>query len=77
METLGSFGWMLLINIVFIMLIAFIFYGVRSFFIKPKNDGYYHYYKRNKSGENYDKELKNLNQKLDKIIELLEKEKQS
>lgn len=62
MEAFGSFGWFLLINILIIMLIAFIFYWVRSYF---KND----------SGNG--RENKNIEQKLDRIIELLEKEKRN
>lgn len=64
MEALGSFGWFLLTNVLIIMLIAFIFYGVRSFFVKQKNDN-----------SDLSKEYKNIEQKLDRIIELLEKEK--
>jgi hypothetical protein len=72
MEAIGSLGWLLLTNILIIMVIAFIFYGVRSFFIKPKNDDNdyraYGYHK-------YNKNIENIEQKLDRIIELLEKER--
>nr|WP_304217162.1 DUF4083 family protein [Fredinandcohnia onubensis] len=71
MEQIGSFGWFLLMNILIIMVIAFIFYGVRSFFIKPKNDDNdYHDF-----GYKEKNNLINIEQKLDRIIELLEKEK--
>lgn len=69
MEAIGSFGWFLLINILIIIVIAFIFYGVRSFFIKPKNDD------NNYRDYGYHNENKNIEQKLDRIIELLKKEK--
>lgn len=72
MEQIGSFGWFLLMNILIIMVIAFIFYGVRSFFIKPKNDD------NNYQDFGYYKEkniLINIEQKLDRIIQLLEKER--
>lgn len=59
MEALGSLGWFLLLFIIIIGLISFVFFGVGSYFSKPYNN------KRNEMIE----------QKLDKIIELLEKDK--
>ncbi|WP_077617527.1 DUF4083 family protein [Bacillus sinesaloumensis] len=72
MEAIGSFGWFLLMNILIIMVIAFIFYGVRSFFIKPNNDDNDDRDFRDTKENN---NLKEIEQKLDRIIELLEKEK--
>ncbi|MBM7661104.1 hypothetical protein JOC85_001876 [Bacillus mesophilus] len=59
MEALGSLGWFLLQFILIIGLISFIFFGVGSFFSKPK----------------FNKQNENIEQKLDRIIELLEKER--
>ncbi|WP_246943603.1 DUF4083 family protein [Bacillus pinisoli] len=61
MEALGNMGWMILHYIVIIMGIAFIFYSVGSFFSKPQREA-----------RHDAKRMEDIEQKLDRIIELLE-----
>ncbi|UOQ50092.1 DUF4083 domain-containing protein [Gracilibacillus caseinilyticus] len=65
-QVLGSMGWLILIVMIVICLIAFIFHSVGTFF-KDNGDG---------NGYTPTGKEKNIEQKLDRIIELLEKEKE-
>ncbi|QDP41127.1 DUF4083 family protein [Radiobacillus deserti] len=61
MEMISSFGWFLLFFMLIVALIAFIFYGVGSFFVRPPKVNYYQH------------DSNRIEEKLDRIIELLEK----
>ncbi|UOQ87240.1 DUF4083 family protein [Gracilibacillus salinarum] len=64
-QALGSMGWLLLIFMIVICLIAFIFHSVGTFFKDNGGDNTY----------TPTRKERNIEQKLDRIIELLEKEK--